>query len=322
MNFIVSESEVNSRLDKFLAEKLKTQSRSQIKKMIEAGFVLVNDRPTTVHRFLKVADKISLIEKKEEPKKITNTKKALAPKIEPSVIFENSDFMVLDKPAGLLVHPTERNETDTLVDWLLKKIPGIEKVGEQKYRAGIIHRLDKDVSGIMIVAKNNQAFEHLKDQFKKRKVQKQYIALVYGPVEQSEGEIDLPIGRNKEGQFVAHPKKGTDKLQDQDKLAKTQYKVLEYLKDYTLLEVKILTGRTHQIRAHLFAINHPILGDSIYKPKNKFLHFLRKKIKVVDPGRIFLHSQKIGFSDLLGQWLEFNSPLPKILQSYLDELKK
>ena len=255
---------------------------------------------------------------REQKSENRNQNGALPPKI----IFDSPDFIILDKPAGLLVHATEKNETDTLVSWLIKEYPEIDKVGEQKYRAGIIHRLDRDVSGIMVVAKTNLAFEHLKEQFKKRKVKKEYLALVYGHIDKVEGEIDLPIGRNKEGQFVAHPKRGNEKFQGQDKFAKTQYKVLEYLKDYTLISAFILTGRTHQIRAHFYAIGHPVLGDVIYKPKKKFFHFLRRKIKVVDPGRIFLHSTKIGFYDLNNQWVEFVSPLPAQLQNYLDANKK
>ena len=154
----------------------------------------------------------------------------------------------------------------------------------------------------MVVPKNKKMYGHLKDQFKSRKIKKQYLVLVYGRLNQDQGEIDLPIGRNKDGQFVAHPRRGKEKFQDSDKIAKTKYRVLKYLKDYTLLTIEILTGRTHQIRAHLSAIGHPIVGDQIYKPRKKFFHFLQRKIKVVDPDRIMLHSTQIGFTDLKNQW--------------------
>jgi 23S rRNA pseudouridine1911/1915/1917 synthase len=318
MRFIIKKAEVGKRLDKFLTEKLSNKTRSQIKKLIKNNLILVNDQPAKVHHFLKASDKIEIFKPAEEK---VETKETPQIKLKPKIIFANKSFLVLEKPAGLLVHPTEKGETDTLVNWLITKYPKIKNVGEEKYREGIIHRLDKDVSGVMVAAKTKQAYFHLKDQFKKRLVKKEYTALVYGRLSQPEGEIDLPIGRNKEGQFVAHPRQGKFKFQEKDKVAKTKYKVLEYLKDYTRLKVQILTGRTHQIRAHLSAIGHPILGDQIYKPKKKFFHFLQRKIKVVDPGRIFLHSTKIGFNDLQNEWQEFKSPLPKKLTDFINEIK-
>ena len=322
MNFIVKESDTKLRLDKYLAGKITKQSRSQIKKLIKNEMVLVNNKPTKVHHFLKPGEKITIKSNHVGETLASTANDKLAPTPEPKIIFENDDFLTLEKPVGLLVHPTEKGETDTLVNWLIKKYPKIKNVGEDKYREGIIHRLDRDVSGVMVVAKTQKAFSYLKDQFKRRLVKKEYITLVYGYIQNSEGEIDLPIGRNKEGQFVAHPRRGRDKFQDQDKVAQTKYKVLEYIKDFSLLKIQILTGRTHQIRVHLSAISHPILGDRIYKPKKKFFHFLRRKIKVIDPGRIFLHSTKIGFYDLENQWQEFESALPKELNDFLNEQRK
>ncbi|OGY47898.1 MAG: hypothetical protein A3J62_00755 [Candidatus Buchananbacteria bacterium RIFCSPHIGHO2_02_FULL_38_8] len=321
-NIIIQQKNQGQRLDKFLNEKIKDKSRSQIKKMIKQGLVLVNGQPAKVHHFLKTGDEITfqqLSRRRDWP--IAPSGDSYLIKTAPKIIFEDKNFLVIEKPIGLLVHPTGKNEKDTLVDWLVKQYPEIEKVGEQKYRAGIIHRLDRDVSGLMVVAKTNAAFTHLKEQFKNRMVKKEYLALVYGHLTQAAGEIDLPIGRNKKGQFVAHPRQGTDKFQAEDKIAKTKYQVVEYIKDYTLLKVQILTGRTHQIRVHLSALGHPILGDQIYRPKKKFFHFLRRKIKVVDPGRIFLHSSKIGFYNLNNQWVEFTSPLPKKLNDYLNEIR-
>lgn len=311
----------DQRLDKFLTAKLKDKTRSQIKKMINEGLVEVDGQVSKVHRFLKPGEKIVIKQKKAEAKK-AETKPKKEKLVEPEVIFETKDYVVLDKPIGLLAHPTEKGETNTLANWLIKKYPKMEKIGQEQHRAGIIHRLDRDVSGVMLAVKTNKAFEHLKALFKKREVNKEYTAIVYGQVSNEIGEIELPIGRNKDGQFVAHPKKGTEKFNEKDKLAKTKYSVLEYLKGYTLLKVNILTGRTHQIRAHLSAIGHPIIGDKIYKPKKKFFNFLRSKIKVVDPGRIFLHSTKIGFKDLNGTWQEYESPLPTELNKFIDAKKQ
>ncbi|NUM25603.1 MAG: RluA family pseudouridine synthase [Candidatus Buchananbacteria bacterium] len=317
---IITNENENQRLDKFLTEKLHEDSRSRIKKMIKQGLVLINNKPAKVHQFLKVNDEITVLPD-AETKAETSVTQQSATTLEPKIIFEDNNFLVLDKPDGLLVHPTDLNEPGTLVEWVHQKYPEIETVGEYKYRGGIIHRLDKDVSGVIVIAKNDQTFYHLKEQFKQRQVKKIYYALVYGHPTQPEGEINLPIGRNKDGQFVAHPRRGTEKFNSKDKVAKTKYKVLEYIKDYTLLEVQILTGRTHQIRAHLSAIGHPIIGDQIYKPKKNFLHFFQHKVKVINPGRIFLHSAQIGFNDFDNHWVEFNSPLPEKLTAFLHEQK-
>ncbi|MFA6322020.1 MAG: RluA family pseudouridine synthase [Candidatus Buchananbacteria bacterium] len=317
----ITDENQGERLDKFLAEILTGQTRSQIKKTIEAGLVLINDKPAKVHQFLRTGDVIETRDQITENKTPDNLPPA-SNFLFPTIIFENHDFIVLEKPEGLLVHATDKKETNTLVDWLLKKYPAMEKVGEQKYRAGIIHRLDRDVSGVMVVAKTNRAFDHLKDQFKDRKIKKEYLALVYGQPREDEGEIDLPIGRSQDGQFVAHPKSNLQDIENKDRYAKTKYKILEKFRDYSLLSVQILTGRTHQIRAHLFAIGHPILGDKIYRPKKNFIHFFIKKVKVINLDRIFLHSTKIGFSDLDNNWVEFESPLPQKLTDFLNEKRK
>ena len=165
------------------------------------------------------------------------------------------------------------------------------------------------------------AFEHIKNQFKKRKVKKEYLAIVYGQMTEMDSEIDLPIGRNKDGQFVAHPKKDGDKFQTSDKFAKTVYKVIELINDYSVLAVEILTGRTHQIRAHLFAIGHPIIGDQIYKPKKKIFTLLRRRIKLIEPKRIMLYSKKIGFYNLDNQWVEFEAPMPKKITEFIHAQK-
>lgn len=318
MKFTITKAGAGQRLDKFLTAKIKTASRSAVQKMIEDGRVSVDGRTTNAHYQLKVGEKIN-VSMMLPPVK---TEKTLTRPPEPRVIAEQDDFLIIEKPAGLLVHPTEKNERDTLVSWLVKHYPAIAKVGEQQYRAGIIHRLDRDVSGVMVIPKNNEMFFILKEQFKRREVAKEYQALVYGHPQQLEGNIELPIGRSKDGKFVAHPLHGQMKLQDKDKIAKTHYEVLEYIKDYSLLKVTIATGRTHQIRVHLSAIGHPILGDQLYKAKNKFFHFLRRRIKVVDPGRIFLHSTSIGFYDRRHVWQTFAATLPPALTEFLNGLKR
>ncbi len=316
--FIVKAAEEKLRLDKFLTEKLAGQTRSQIKKMIKNQLVDIDGVPAKVHQFLKSGQKIE-IKKPLAPQTVASKSEVPLIKLEPTIIFENQDYVVLDKPVGVLVHQTEKQEAHTLASWLMKKYPELKNIGGDAYRAGIIHRLDRDVSGVMVAAKTQAAFDHLKNQFQARTVGKDYIAVVYGHVTQPSGSIDLPIGRNKEGLFVAHPRNGQEKFSETDKLAKTKYTVLEYLKDYTVLRVTILTGRTHQIRAHLFAIGHPILGDQLYKPKKTRFTLLRRKIKLIDPGRIFLHSEKISFTDLTNVQQEYHAKLPQSLTNFLDE---
>ena len=317
MKFTIAEAASRQRLDKFLTGQLVARSRAAIQKLIKSGGVSVNGRPQVPHYVLKRGDEVTAIDQPAERGETVPRQ----PVTTPRVVAEQDDFLIIEKPAGLLVHPTEKNESHTLVSWLLERYPSLRTVGEQQYRAGIIHRLDRDVSGIMVVPKNNEMFSHLKEQFKQRKVHKEYQALVYGRVSQPIGTIELPIGRRKDGKFVAHPRQGQQKLQDRDKIAKTSFEVLEYLKDYTLLKVTIATGRTHQIRVHLSAIGHPILGDQIYRAKKKFFHFLRRRIKVVQPGRIFLHSTMIGFQDRRGQRQAFRVPLPPTLTEFLNGLK-
>lgn len=323
----ILKEDAGKRLDKFLTEKMAGISRSQIQKKIQAGEVLVNRKTAEVHKFLKENDEITFAKNESFPS--AKTIPSLIPPltkggiggVEPKIIFEDEDFLVINKPSGLLVHPTARLEKNTLVDWLLKKYPEIKNVGEQNYREGIIHRLDKEVSGVMLVAKTKKGYTHLKQQFKDRKITKKYLALVYGVPGEHEGKIDLPIGRSAEGKFVAHPRVDNLKYKDNDKHAITLYHLKETVRDYAVLEVQILTGRSHQIRAHLSAIGHPVVGDKEYGPINKpFLKKFSKKIKVLDAPRIFLHSNTIGFKNLKNEWVEFTSPLPEELKNFLKRL--
>lgn len=316
MKFTATTEDAEKRLDKFLTEHQVASTRSQIKKMITEGQVLVNNKPAKVHQFLKTDDVVSIEQKKVELKET-----APVTLIAPNILAENKNYLVIEKPVGLLVHPTDKNENGTLVHWLLEYLPGIEDVGEGKQRAGIVHRLDRDVSGVMVIAKTQKMFTELKAQFANRTVEKHYTTLVYGKVQEATGDIELPIGRNKDGQFVAHPRKKGAKFQESDRVAKTRYTVLEYVKDYTLLDVQIFTGRTHQIRAHMSAISHPILGDPIYQPKHRVFNFLQRKIRVQELPRIFLHATKLAFDDLNGNRQTFESPLPKKLETILNDFK-
>lgn len=309
---IAKSTDQGQRLDKFLVQNLAGPSRSQIQKMIKAGLILLNDKAVAVHHFLKWGDVVEIKEK--------NGWEQNFDKIFLNIIFENNDFLVVDKPAGTLVHPTDKGEKNTLINAVLEKYPPIAQVGETgtEFRPGVVHRLDKDASGLMVIAKNQTAYSHLKNQFQSHLVHKEYLALVHGRLEKPAGAINLPIGYSANGgQRAAHPLKGGEKFAEHDRPAITEYEIIRIIKNYTLVKIKIKTGRTHQIRVHFKAIGHPIVGDPIYQIK-KFFSWLRKKEKINRP---FLHATKLGFYDLNHHWQFFESDLPIELKNYLSELE-
>ncbi len=223
-------------------------------------------------------------------------------------IFENNHFLVIDKPAGLTVHPARPGQTGTLIGEIIKKYPEIKEVGEDPLRPGIVHRLDKDTSGLMIIAKNNQAFGYLKKQFQQRKIVKKYLCLVHGQIKDDKGTIAKAISLSKKNR-----KKRSALLDNRAKSAWTEYRVVKRFSQYTLLKVLPKTGRTHQIRIHLASIGHPVAGDKQYK-------FKRQK----DPknlNRQFLHAQYLKFSSLNGKIMQFKTELPNDLKQVLDNLK-
>jgi len=228
------------------------------------------------------------------------------------IIFEDNDIIVVDKPADLTVHPNNSEQKDTLVHQLLDYYPKLKNIGEDSLRPGIVHRLDKDTSGIIVIAKNSKSFNYLKDLFKNREIVKRYIALVHGKVKDKKGTITKSISFSKKDH-----KKRTALLDAKSKKAWTEYRVLEYFyfskKEYTLLEVSLKTGRTHQIRIHLKSIGHPIVGDKQYK--------FKRQICPKSLTRQFLHAKYLKFKMLDGKIMEFKSGLPEDLKKTLNEIK-
>ena len=236
------------------------------------------------------------------------------PLIQLKIIYENRDFIIIDKPADLTVHPVKPEQNNTLANGLLAYCPEIKNVGDNPLRPGIVHRLDKDTSGVIAVAKNNQSFEYLKKQFAERKVEKQYLALVVGKVKDRKGTITKSIGQSKKDH-----KKRSALFGKKSKPAWTEYEVLEYYqcpagKQYTLLKATPKTGRTHQIRIHLASIGYPVAGDKQYKfkrqpcPKNL--------------SRQFLHARHLKFETTNGKMMEFKSELSRDLKNVLEKLEK
>lgn len=291
-----------TRLDVFLAKEL-ALPRHQIQKLIKAGQISINSKATdSPHHWLKAGMIIQLL----TPKKPTAKKVD----IKVNILKETKDYLVVNKPAGLTVHPAPGINEITLVDWLKKNYPKVTKIGEEKNRPGIVHRLDKPVSGCLVVALSQKMFIHLKQQFMSRLVKKEYLALVQGDMKEDEGVINVPIGRSKEGHFAAHTQNGLD-----DREAVTYWKVKERYLHATLLQLTPATGRTHQLRVHCKAIGHAIIGDEVYKN--------RKTLYKFPPlNRVFLHAYKLSFKDLEDNQISITCTLPKELSDYLKLLKK
>lgn len=225
------------------------------------------------------------------------------------VLYEDPDILVVNKPAGLVVHSDGRTEEPTLVDWLLEKYPSIKGVGEydEIERSGIVHRLDRETSGIMAIAKNQKAFAFLKEQFQSRKVEKIYHAFVYGKVKQDEGVINRPIARSKRGGATWSATRGK---KGKEREAITEYKVLKRRKDYSLVELRPLTGRTHQLRVHLKAINYPVVCDKLYAPNRGC---------VLGFNHLALHARSLSLALPNGREIKIEAPYPKDFQNALLE---
>lgn len=256
--FIVEREEIGKRLDAYLSLKNEKISRTMVQKLIEEGNILVNGKNPKASYKVSEGDKITLEE--IEPKEIS----LKAQDIAVDIIYEDKDIIVVNKPKGLVVHPANGNPDGTLVNAIMSICKGsLSGIGGE-IRPGIVHRLDKDTSGIIIIAKNDEAHINLSEQIKNRKVKKTYIALVRGFVKENEATINMPIGRSqKDRKKMAVVKNGKNAI--------THIKVLERFNNYTLLQVNIETGRTHQIRVHLSEIGYPIVGDYTYSNgKNEF----------------------------------------------------
>ena len=302
--FTCSENKI--RLDKFLVERLKGLSRSKIQHLIEDGQIEVNSEVVNKkHYWLDDGDKIVVSSSSPTP---LPKKRALFLKKDIKIIKKAKDYVVVEKPSGLIVHGTKEIQEYSLVDWLIKKYPQIKKVGDDpEFRPGIVHRLDKKVSGLMVVALNQDSFQNLKAQFKDRTIVKKYLALVHDQMEDEVGQIDFPIERSKRsGKMVAKPKHFDEKE------ALTLWETKEKFAHYTLLDVQIKTGRNHQIRAHMQAVHHPVVGDDLYNIKSYKDKF--------DLKRIFLHAYHLEFQDLNGETQIFEIDLPEVLQNVIKEL--
>lgn len=299
----ISQDEAGARLDVFLAGKLPEMTRSQIAKLLKGGHGRVNGREASVHRFLNTGDKVEF-EDAPDVRATPRGRPAISegghegPSLpELRIIDQAPGFVVIDKPTDLLVHPDAKTKTGTLVDLLLAFDPKIAKIGEDPERPGIMHRLDKEVSGLMVVARTQAAFDDLKRQFAEHSVDKRYLALVHGEMPNDEGDIKFRIARSKtKSRMAARPSH-----EEEGKAAWTHYQVVRRFRHATLVELSIFSGRTHQIRAHLLALNHPVIGDVLYGRKSE-----DRNIKAP---RLMLQCVKLGFKDpATGEPREYELP--------------
>lgn len=312
-NFVISEFEVGLRLDAFLAEEIDAWSRSRLQKLIDEGEVTVNGGAIKSSYKLREGDTVE-VELAESPDE----------RFEPEdipldVIFEDDILAVINKPAGMIVHPGAGVTSGTLANAIAFRFQNDaanESEGPRSNRVGIVHRLDKDTSGLIVVAKNELTAEKLSAQFHDRKVSKSYIALVHGFVRKLTGKIEEPIARDRSNRTkMAVNKNGRN--------AVSFYKVRKRYERYTLLDVDIRTGRTHQIRVHMAHLNHPIIGDETYNEgRDKTIQDAQVRSGISKLGRFFLHAEKLSFTHpVTKERLEFVQPMPSELIALLELLE-
>lgn len=309
--FTIEEADAGKRLDSFIAESLAETSRSSAQKWISGGHVLVNKEAKKASYLVQAGDLVEIDPPEPDPVEL------LPEPMDLDILYEDDDLLAVNKPAGLVVHPGAGNPDGTLANGLLFHLR--ETSRSDTLRPGIVHRLDKDTSGLLIVAKNDHIHDRLSAQFQKRQVDKAYIALVFGHLDPRIGEIDLPIGRDIRSRTRISPR--TARPRD----ALTRYEVLEYLPEFTLLEAYPRTGRTHQIRVHLQSRGFPIAGDETYGFTAQLprIKNTRHRKAVRELNRLFLHSARLSIKHpRSGKQLDFVAPLPDELANLVEFLRE
>ena len=295
MEFVFDKEQM--RLDVYLLSEFPDMTRSHIKNMITSGNVLVNNKVVKAGQTLKVGDRIQVELSKPEPSEV------VAEDIPLDIVYQDEDFAVINKPKGMVVHPAVKNMSGTLVNALLyniKDLSGINGV----VRPGIVHRLDKDTSGLIVIAKNDFAHVEISKQISTKECKRIYRAVVEGNLKQEKGEVITYIERSKKNRLKMA-------VSDSGKIAHTLYKVLGHYNKYDYVEFELKTGRTHQIRVHCEHLHHPIVGDKLYGSKTEKCHKYGQ----------FLHAYKLILTHpRTGKLMEFNAPLPAYFQEFLDKL--
>lgn len=293
----INEPNANIRLDKAIRSLLPEYSRAYIAKCMEENKILVNGLPAKPSSIAHIEDEITILD--IEPKELE-----MAPQnLNLDIVYEDTDVAVVNKPKGMVVHPAAGNYDNTLVNGLLYELEDLSEINGV-IRPGIVHRIDKDTTGLLMIAKTDMASKALTEQLKNHSCKRTYHALVYGVIQENRGRINAPIGRS------ADDRKKMAVVKD-GKPAITNFTVLKRFKEFTYIECHLETGRTHQIRVHLEYIGHPLVGDQTYGRR-----------KVIGEQGQFLHAKTIGFSHpRTGKYMEFDSPLPAYFQEFMDHLE-
>jgi 23S rRNA pseudouridine1911/1915/1917 synthase len=292
-------NEGGERVDKYVAAEFPSLSRSQVQDLISRGLVTINGIQVKPSQRLKEGDSVDVIVPPVEEAELVPESMPLR------IVYEDQDLVVVDKPPGLVVHPAAGHRRGTLLNALLARYPDLPL--DQEERPGIVHRLDKDTSGLIVVARSREAREHLQAQFKAREVLKVYLALVDGVVEPTKGVIEASIGRD------SRDRKRMAVVQSGGRKAVTEFRVLERLGEYTLLDTRPRTGRTHQVRVHLAFLGHPVVGDSVYGRRKQHLGLERQ----------FLHAHRLAFRHpSSGRKVDLVSELPPDLERVLEMLRR
>ncbi|MBP2644725.1 MAG: rluD 3 [Firmicutes bacterium] len=297
---VVQSEEANERVDVYLAQRIPEFSRSHFQKLIADGQITIQGKQVKANYKVQPQDCVQI--NLPEPVQV----EIMPEDIPIDVLFEDKDVIVVNKARGMVVHPAAGNYQGTLVNALLKHCGDLSGINGE-IRPGIVHRLDKDTSGVMIVAKNDAAHIHLAEQIKNRTAGRKYLAIVYGNVQSEDGLIDAPLGR--------HPidRKKMAVTFQHSRPAKTKFRVIERFGNFTVVECSLLTGRTHQIRVHMAYIGHPVAGDPKYGPKKNAFQISGQA----------LHSAELTFEHpTTGQNMQFSAPLPKDMQDILELLRK
>ena len=298
LDVIVAEDEANLRLDKFICLKLPSFSRVKVQRLIENNLVSVNGKTAKSSYKVVNGDKVEVSDEEVSEVSLEGEDIPL------DILYEDDDLFVINKPKGMVVHPSVGHHSGTLVNALLYKSDNLSSINGE-VRPGIVHRIDKDTSGLLVVAKNDEAHQALQAQLKSKTMYRKYIAIVYGIMESSKGIIDAPIGRDpKNRQKMAVVKDGKEAI--------THFEVIEQYKDFAYIECLLETGRTHQIRVHMDYIGHPVIGDPMYGPA-----------KVIGSIGQYLHALEIHFvHPTTHKEMVFKTDIPAYFSEKLKELKK
>jgi 23S rRNA pseudouridine1911/1915/1917 synthase len=307
--FDVGVEDAGARLDAFLAARVEGVSRSTLKRVIDDGDVLVGGRAAKPSLKLKGGEHVEVELPAPPPSEVAPEEIPL------DILHEDEEVVVVNKPAGLVVHPAAGVPSGTLANALAFHFKQLAK-GGGSLRPGIVHRLDRDTSGVIVVAKTARAHESLSDQFRARTVFKSYVALVHGVTKEERGRVEEPLARDPRNRTRMAVVRG-------GRAAVSLWRVRQHFTRFTLLDVQIKTGRTHQIRVHLAWIKHPVVGDETYGGgRDKTLPDPALRARVNALGRQFLHAERLGFHHpATGEWLSFNAPLPPELSEFLEKLQ-